>query len=94
MMIAFPLAVGDNTDLPCFRSTSQPKIKARRPIIAMYARIATLCVLPFLLAGALGFHNKHELLTECLRNLLIQIAEKTTQLAIHSADVYNSVRFL
>lgn len=60
----------------------------------MDARIATLCVLPVLLAGVLGFPNKHELLTEYLRNLLIQSADKTTQSAIHSADVYNSVRFL
>ncbi|CAH1429007.1 unnamed protein product [Lactuca virosa] len=90
----FLVAVGDNADLSSFRSTSQPKIKARRPIIAMDARIATLCVLPVLLAGVLGFPNKHELLTEYLRNLLIQSADKTTQSAIHSADVYNSVRFL
>lgn len=90
----FLVAVGDNADLSCFRSTSQPKIKALRPIIAMDARIATLCVLPVLLAGVLGFPNKHELLTEYLRNLLIQSADKTTQSAIHSADVYNSVRFL
>ncbi|CAH1420222.1 unnamed protein product [Lactuca virosa] len=90
----FLVAVGDNADLSCFRSTSQPKIKALRPIIAMDARIATLCVLPVLLAGVLGFPNKHELLTEYLRNLLIQSADKTTRSAIHSADVYNSVRFL
>ncbi|KAL4582500.1 hypothetical protein LXL04_007050 [Taraxacum kok-saghyz] len=90
----FFVAVGDNADLSCFPSTSQPKIKAIRPIIAVDARIATLCVLPVLLAGVLGFHNKHEVLTEYLRNLLIQNADQATRSAIHSADVYNSVRFL
>lgn len=90
----FLVAVGDNADLSCFPSTSQPKIKALRPIIAVDSRIATLCVLPVLLAGVLGFPNKHELLTEYLRNLLIQSADKTTRSANHSADVYNSVRFL
>ncbi|KAI3500154.1 hypothetical protein L1887_35971 [Cichorium endivia] len=90
----FLVAVGDNADLSCFPSTSQPKIKALRPIISVDSRIATLCVLPVLLAGVLGFPNKHELLTEYLRNLLIQSADKTTRSAIHSADVYNSVRFL
>ncbi|KAD4888387.1 hypothetical protein E3N88_20460 [Mikania micrantha] len=94
MLPVFLVAVGDDADLACFPSTSQPKIKALRPKIAIDKRIATLCVLPLLLAGVLGSPGKHEVLTEYLRNLLVQSAELEGQSAIHNVDVYNSVRFL
>ncbi|KAL8231137.1 hypothetical protein R6Q57_000915 [Mikania cordata] len=94
MLPVFLVAVGDDADLACFPSSSQPKIKALRPKIAIDKRIATLCVLPLLLAGVLGSPGKHEVLTEYLRNLLVQSTELEDQSAMHNVDVYNSVRFL
>ncbi|XP_076960727.1 uncharacterized protein LOC143637161 isoform X2 [Bidens hawaiensis] len=94
MLPVFFMAVGDDADLACFPSTSQPKVKALRPKNAGDERIARLCVLPLLLAGVLGSPSKHEVLTEYLRNLLIQGAELEGQSAMNSVDVYNSVRFL
>ncbi|XP_076882453.1 uncharacterized protein LOC143530932 [Bidens hawaiensis] len=94
MLPVFFMAVGDIADLTCFPSTSQPKVKALRPKNSGDGRIARLCVLPLLLAGVLGSPSKHEVLTEYLRNLLIQGAELEGQSAMNSVDVYNSVRFL
>ncbi|KAI3785242.1 hypothetical protein L1987_44357 [Smallanthus sonchifolius] len=94
MLPVFLVAVGDDADLAYFPSTSQPKVKALRPKIAVDERIATLCVLPLLLAGVLGSPSKHEVLTEYLRNLLVQSAELEGPSAMQSVDVYNSVRFL
>ncbi|MFS7973438.1 putative RAB11-binding protein RELCH [Helianthus anomalus] len=94
MLPVFLVAVGDDADLACFPSTSQPKVKALRPKNAGDERIARLCVLPLLLAGVLGSPSKHEVLTEYLRNLLVQNAELEGHLAMQNVDVYNSVRFL
>ncbi|KAI7749021.1 hypothetical protein M8C21_009927, partial [Ambrosia artemisiifolia] len=94
MLPVFLVAVGDDADLACFPLTSQSKVKALRPKNVGDARIARLCVLPLLLAGVLGSPSKHEVLTEYLRNLLVQSAEVEGQSAMHSFDVYNSVRFL
>lgn len=94
MLPIFLVAVGDDADLACFPSTAQSKVKALRPKLAVDERIAMLCVLPVLLAGVLGSPRKHEVLTEYLRNLLVQSAELEGQSAMHSADVHNSVRFL
>nr|XP_043616992.1 RAB11-binding protein RELCH isoform X2 [Erigeron canadensis] len=94
MLPIFLVAVGDKADLACFPSTTKAKVKALRPKLAVDERIATLCVLPVLLAGVLGFSKKHEVLTEYLRNRLVQSAEQEVQPAMHGADVYNSVRFL
>lgn len=69
-------------------------VSALRPKLAVDERIATLCVLPILLAGVLASPSKHEILTEYLRSLLVQSAEQEGQSAMQSADVYNSVRFL
>ncbi|KAK1433234.1 hypothetical protein QVD17_10143 [Tagetes erecta] len=94
MLPVFLVAVGDDADLACFPLTSQPKVKALRPKLAVDKRIATLCVLPILLAGVLGSPSKHEVLTEYLRNLLVQSSELDGPSAMQSVDVYNSVRFL
>nr|GEV83754.1 lisH domain and HEAT repeat-containing protein KIAA1468 homolog [Tanacetum cinerariifolium] len=94
MVPVFLVAVGDVTDLSCFPSAAQSKVKALRPKKAVDERIATLCVLPVLLAGVFGSPSKHEVLTEYLRNLLVQSIEQEGQSAMHCADVYNSVRFL
>ena len=69
-------------------------VSGLRPKTPVAERIATLCVLPVLLAGVLGAPSKQELLTEYLRNLLVQSAAQEGQSAMHSADIYNSVRFL
>ncbi|GJU29765.1 armadillo-like helical domain-containing protein [Tanacetum coccineum] len=94
MVPVFLVAVGDVADLSCFPSAAQSKVKALRPKKAVDERIATLCVLPVLLAGVFGSPSKHEVLTEYLRNLLVQSIEQEGQPAMHCADVYNSVRFL
>ncbi|GKE29368.1 lisH domain and HEAT repeat-containing protein KIAA1468 [Tanacetum coccineum] len=51
-----------------------------------------LCVLSVLFAGVFGSPSKHEVLTEYLRNLLVQSTKQEGQSAMHCADVYNSVR--
>ncbi|XP_071710205.1 uncharacterized protein [Rutidosis leptorrhynchoides] len=94
MLPVFSVAVGEDADLAYFPSASQSKVKALKPKIAVDERIAILCVLPVLLSGVLGSSSKHEVLTEYLRNLLVQSAELDGQSAMHNADVYNSVRFL
>ncbi|KAK9048949.1 hypothetical protein SSX86_032086 [Deinandra increscens subsp. villosa] len=94
MLPIFFVAVGGDANLACFPSAAQPKVKALRPKIAVDKRIATLCVLPLLLAGVLGSPSKHEVLTEYLRNLLVPSAELEGQSAMPNVDVYNSVRYL
>ncbi|XP_024983065.1 lisH domain and HEAT repeat-containing protein KIAA1468 homolog isoform X2 [Cynara cardunculus var. scolymus] len=94
MLPIFLVAVGDSAGLACFPPTAQSKVQGLRPKTTVAERIATLCVLPILLAGVLGAPSKQELLTEYLRNLLVQSAAQEGQSAMHSADIYNAVRFL
>ncbi|KAL0424018.1 UNVERIFIED_CONTAM: RAB11-binding protein RELCH [Sesamum radiatum] len=63
-----------------------------RPQTETFRRIATMCVLPLLLAGVLGHPSKHEYLTEYLRNRLIQSSEQDDQPA--KLDIIHAVRFL
>lgn len=63
-----------------------------KPKTAVAERLAAICVLPLLLAGVLGSPRKHELLTEYLRNLLIQTSERESQPV--KREIFNSVRFL
>lgn len=65
-----------------------------RPKSSVAERLATMCVLPLLLAGVLGSPSKHENLTEYLRNLLVQNAVEENQLVRRNAEIVNSVRFL
>ncbi|KAJ9562345.1 hypothetical protein OSB04_007505, partial [Centaurea solstitialis] len=96
MLPIFLVAVGDSAGLACFplQLSQKSKVETLRPKNAVAERIATLCVLPILLAGVLGAPSKQELLTEYLRNLLVQSAMQEGQSAMHCADIYNSVRFL
>ncbi|KAK2986773.1 hypothetical protein RJ640_010998 [Escallonia rubra] len=94
MLPVFLVAVGDNADLKCFPHTIQSRIRGLRPKTVVAERLATMCVLPLLLAGVLGSPGKHEHLTEYLRNLLLQSTFQEDQPAKHNAEIYNSVRFL
>ncbi|KAL6551842.1 hypothetical protein OROGR_007996 [Orobanche gracilis] len=75
MLPEFLVAVGDDADLKFFPFKAQSRLRGiqsvrLRPQSAMAQRLATMCVLPLLLAGILGHPSKHELLIEYLRNLL------------------------
>ncbi|KAK3006157.1 hypothetical protein RJ639_015719 [Escallonia herrerae] len=94
MLPVFLVAVGDNADLKCFPLAIQSRIRGLRPKTVVAERLATMCVLPLLLAGVLGSPGKHEHLTEYLRNLLLQSTFQEDQPAKHNAEIYNSVRFL
>lgn len=62
------------------------------PKSAIAQRLATMCVLPLLLAGILGHPSKKDNLTVYLRNLLIQRSREDSQSAKH--EIINSVRFI
>ncbi|XP_031116420.1 RAB11-binding protein RELCH homolog isoform X2 [Ipomoea triloba] len=92
MLPVFLVAVGDNGDLTYLPNKSQSKIRSLSPKTAIAERLATICVLPLLLAGVLGSPTKREQLTEYVRNLLMQSSEPERQIAKH--EIFNSVRFL
>lgn len=94
MLPVFLVSVGDDADLTFFPKTIHSRIRGLRPKTALAERLATMCVLPLLLAGVLGYRSKHELLTEYLRNLLVQSAIQEDQPAKRDAEIVNSVRFL
>ncbi|KAF5961324.1 hypothetical protein HYC85_002533 [Camellia sinensis] len=72
MLQVFLVAVGDNADLKFFPSTIQSRIRGLRPKTSVTERLATMCVLPLLLAGVLGSPSKNEELTEYLRNFTFE----------------------
>ncbi|KAI3451788.1 hypothetical protein Pfo_008453 [Paulownia fortunei] len=92
MLPVFLVAVGDDADLKFFPFKAQSKLRGLRPQSAMVQRLATMCVLPLLLAGILGHPSKHDYLIEYLRNLLIQSSGQDSQSAKH--EIINSVRFI
>lgn len=92
MLPVFLVAIGDITDLKYFPFSVQSKIKGLMPQTAMAQRLATVCVLPLLLAGVLGHPSKRDHLTEYLRNLLIKSCGQDGQPA--KQDIANSVRFI
>uniref|UniRef100_A0A5B6Z3K4 LisH domain and HEAT repeat-containing protein KIAA1468 n=1 Tax=Davidia involucrata TaxID=16924 RepID=A0A5B6Z3K4_DAVIN len=94
MLPVFLVAIGDNADLTFLPSSSQSRIRGLRPKTAVAERLATMCVLPLLLAGVLGGPSKHEELTEYLRNLLVQSIVQEGQPAKCNAEIVNSVRFI
>lgn len=69
-------------------------ITGLRPKTAIAERLATMCVLPLLLAGVLGAPCKHEQLVEYLRNLLVQGTVKESQPTKRNAEIVDAVRFL
>ncbi|KAL2499450.1 HEAT repeat-containing protein [Abeliophyllum distichum] len=92
MLPVFLVAVGENTDFKFFPSTVQSRIRGLRPQTLVAERLASMCVLPLLLAGVLGHPSKHEQLTKYLRNLLVQSSGQEGQPAKH--EIVNSVRFI
>lgn len=92
MLPVFLVAVGDDGDLSYFPATYQSRIRGLKPKTAVAERLATIGVLPLLLAGVLGSPRKHELLTEYLRNLLIQTSGQESQTV--KREIFFSVRFL
>ncbi|KAL2457553.1 HEAT repeat-containing protein [Forsythia ovata] len=92
MLPVFLVAVGENTDFKFFPSTVQSRIRGLRPQTLVAERLASMCVLPLLLAGVLGHSSKHEQLTKYLRSLLVQSSGQEGQPAKH--EIVNSVRFI
>ncbi|KAK4426625.1 RAB11-binding protein RELCH [Sesamum alatum] len=92
MLPVFLVAVGDDADLKYFPFQSQSNIRGLRPHTETVRRLATMCVLPLLLAGVLGHRSKHEYLTEYLKNRLIQSSRQDDQPA--KLDIIHAVRFL
>ncbi|KAJ9173040.1 hypothetical protein P3X46_016216 [Hevea brasiliensis] len=94
MMPVFLIAVGDNADLTYFPTTIHSRIKGLRPKTVVAERLATMCVLPLLLAGVLGAPSKHEQLAAYLRKLLVDSSLKENQSTKHTVEIVNAVRFL
>lgn len=92
MLPVFLVAVGDNADLKFFPPKAKLKLRGLLPKSAIAQRLATMCVLPLLLAGILGHRSKKDNLTVYLRNLLIQRSREDSQSAKH--EIINSVRFI
>ncbi|CAK9150667.1 unnamed protein product [Ilex paraguariensis] len=94
MLPVFLVAVGDNADLKFLPNPIQSRIRGLRPRTAVAERLATMCVLPLLLAGVLGSPSKHDQLTEYLKKLLGQSVVQEGQPAKFNAEIFNSIRFL
>lgn len=94
MLPIFLVSVGDNADLSFFPSVNHPRIKGLRPRTAVAERLATMCVLPLLLAGVLGAPSQHEQLANYLRGLLVDGTLKESQSTKHTAEIIDAVRFL
>lgn len=60
----------------------------------MAERLATMCILPLLLAGVLGAPSKKEKLAEYLRKLLVADISKETQSTKRNIEIVDAVRFL
>ncbi|TQE10509.1 hypothetical protein C1H46_003847 [Malus baccata] len=92
MLPVFLLAVGEEVELTFFPSATHSGIKGLRPRTAVAKRLATMCVLPLLLAGVLGGPSKHEQLAEYLRKLLVEgVPNQSTKC---NAEIVDAVRFL
>ncbi|KAF5750170.1 LisH domain and HEAT repeat-containing protein [Tripterygium wilfordii] len=94
MLSVFLIAVGDEADVTFLASSIHPRIKCLRPRTTMGERLATLCVLPLLLAGVLGAPSKHEELAAYLRKLLVEGTVQDNQATMHNAEIVNSIRSL
>ncbi|GMI66152.1 hypothetical protein like AT5G16210 [Hibiscus trionum] len=94
MIPIFLAAVGDPADLTFFPPYIHSSIQGLKPRTAVAERLATLGILPLLLAGVLGSPGKREQLADYLRKLLVEGAAKEDQSATHTNDIVNAVRFL
>lgn len=59
----------------------------------MGERLATICVIPVLLAGVLGAPSKHEELVQFLRKLLVEGTKEENQPANQYTEIVDAVRF-
>ncbi|KAM5558021.1 RAB11-binding protein RELCH [Rosa sericea] len=88
----FLVAIGEDALLTYFPSESHSKIEGLMPRTAVAKRLATMCILPLLLAGVLGAPSKHEQLVEYLRKLLVEgVGNQSTKC---NAEIIDAVRFL
>ncbi|KAL6007589.1 hypothetical protein ACLOJK_033088 [Asimina triloba] len=95
MLPIFFIALGDGGDLSFFPSAVQSRIKGLRPKTALAEKLATMSVLPLLLAGILGSPSRHEQLADYLRKLLVQNTTRDDSWSMHrTAEVIDAVRFL
>ncbi|CAO2817223.1 unnamed protein product [Amaranthus hypochondriacus] len=92
MLPIFLISVGDNADLTYFPTNIQSKVEALRPDSSVMERLATMCVMPLLLAGVLGAPCKREHLEEYLKTILVQDTSDEPQKC--SGEIINAVRFL
>ncbi|KAL3630359.1 hypothetical protein CASFOL_023343 [Castilleja foliolosa] len=92
MLPVFLMAVGSDADLKFFPFKAQSRLRGLMPQSVMARRLATMCILPLLLAGILGHPSKRELLIVYLRNLLIRSSGQDNQLS--NQEIINSVRFI
>ncbi|XP_062107429.1 uncharacterized protein LOC133818530 isoform X2 [Humulus lupulus] len=94
MLPVFLIAVGGDGDLTFFPSAIHSQIRGLRPRTAVAERLATMCVLPLLLAGVLGASNMREKLAEYLKNLLVEGTTKEAQSMKCNAEIVDAIRFL
>ncbi|KAL5745067.1 hypothetical protein ACOSP7_026213 [Xanthoceras sorbifolium] len=94
MLPVFLVAVGDNANLTFFPSTIHSRIKGLKPRTALAERLATMGVLPLLLAGVLGAPSKQEHLADYLRKLLVEGPMKDNHSVKRTDEIVNAVRFL
>ncbi|KAH9739261.1 rab11-binding protein relch [Citrus sinensis] len=94
MLPVFMVAVGDNANLTFFPSTIHAGIRGLKPRTAVGERLATMGVLPLLLAGVLGAPSKHDQLADYLRKLLVEGTMKENHTVKCNAEIVNAVRFL
>ncbi|KNA11926.1 hypothetical protein SOVF_130650 [Spinacia oleracea] len=92
MLPVFLISIGDNADLTFFPSSIQPKIEGLKPHSSVMERLATMCVLPLLLAGVFGAPSKRQQLEEYLKKLLVQDTSDEPH-RLH-AEIVDAVRFL
>ncbi|XP_021763619.1 lisH domain and HEAT repeat-containing protein KIAA1468 homolog [Chenopodium quinoa] len=92
MLPVFLISIGDNADLTFFPSSILPKIEGLKPNSSVMERLATMCVMPLLLAGVLGAPSKREQLESYLRKLLVQDTSEEPH-RLH-AEIVDAVRFL
>ncbi|KAH7433811.1 hypothetical protein KP509_07G087500 [Ceratopteris richardii] len=91
----FLTAVGDNVNFSQFPANLISRFKALRPRTEVEERLATLCVLPLLLAGVLGVPSMQEHLALYLRSLVMQQSAKHGALtSAQTPELIDALRFL
>ncbi|KAA0031914.1 lisH domain and HEAT repeat-containing protein KIAA1468-like protein [Cucumis melo var. makuwa] len=93
MLPVFLVAVGESADLGFFPSTIHSRIKGLKPKTILGERLATICVLPLLLAGVLGAPSKEEELVHFLRKLLVEGTKEESHSVNRYTEIVDAVRF-